>query len=277
MVDVQRLKSIELEMLKSFAEICEKLNLRYYLIGGTLLGAVRHRGFIPWDDDIDVGMPREDYEVFLKEAQKYLPEYYFLQTRKTDPEYLSNFAKIRDSRTTFLDKAVKHRKTNHGVYIDVFPIDYYPDTKCKQLIFDFKKFLQKFRLRGAFIIPEEEKHAAHIEFLAKMLSICLMVIYPTTTSVLDAEDRLFKKEKNSSLVANLCGYWGKREILPASLLAETCDVEFEGLYFKGPKEYDKYLTRIYGDYMKLPPVEKRVSHHYCEVIDLDKPYTEYMS
>ena len=276
-MDAQRLKNIELEMLKKFVEICERLNLRYYLIGGSLLGAIRHRGFIPWDDDIDVGMPRKDYEKFIKEAQNYLPEYYFVQNRKTDPELLNNYTKIRDSRTTFIETRVKHRKINHGVFIDVFPIDFYPDTKIKQICFDLKKILQKYRLRGAFIIPEESKHAAHAEFFARAFSLLLRIIYPTTTSVLNAQDKLYKKEKHSTLIANLCGSWGKREILQASWMNETCDVEFEGMKLKAPKEYDKYLKQVYGNYMKLPPLEKRVGHHHNEIIDLDKPYTMYMN
>ena len=98
----EQLQVAVLDIFKEFLCVCEKLNLKYYLLGGTLLGAVRHKGFIPWDDDIDVGMLREDYEVFLAHAQELLPDHLFLQTYKTDPGYHHVFAKIRNSNTTFL-------------------------------------------------------------------------------------------------------------------------------------------------------------------------------
>ena len=130
----EKLKQIELNLLVCFKEICEKHKLDYFLTGGTLLGAVRHKGFIPWDDDIDVGMPREDYETFLRVASSCLPDGIFLQTRKTDPEVPFNFAKLRDSRTTFIETSIKDLDINHGVYIDIFPIDYFPASKFQLIL-----------------------------------------------------------------------------------------------------------------------------------------------
>lgn len=135
---IEKLKDIELDILKCFISICEKNNLRYFLIGGTLLGSVRHKGFIPWDDDIDVGMPRKDYELFIERARHHLPDYYFVQTFSTDPSYPNNFMKIRDSRTTFLETAVKHLRMNHGVFIDVFLLDEYPSNKMVQHWLNFE-------------------------------------------------------------------------------------------------------------------------------------------
>ena len=125
-----KLKAKELEIFKVIIDICDRLNLRYYVIGGTLIGAIRHKGFIPWDDDIDIGMMRKDYDIFLREAPKYLPEQYFLQTVWSDPEYLNCFAKVRDSNTTFVEIPVAKRKINHGVFVDVFPLDYYSRICC---------------------------------------------------------------------------------------------------------------------------------------------------
>lgn len=276
-MDTQRLKSIEFEMLKSFIEVCERLNLQYFVVGGTLLGAIRHRGFIPWDDDIDVGLMREDYEKFLQEAQNYLPKYYFVQNRKTDPELPNNYTKIRDSRTTFVENGVQHLNINHGVYIDIFPIDFYPESKWKQRAFDLKSKLLKIRIGHAFDFANTPKRSLFRKIAREVVSLPLMLVYPTIASALNAQEKLYKKEKNSRLAVNLCGAWGKREIMQASWLAETCDVEFEGMVVKAPKEYDKYLKQVYGDYMKFPPVEKQVSHHYSEIIDLDEPYTKYMA
>ena len=127
------LQQTEFKMLKCFVEICNKLNLKYYLVCGTALGAVKYKGFIPWDDDVDVALPREDYEIFCKEAQRLLPKEYFLQTYKTDKAYPSIFAKIRNSNTTYIEKTIAKLPINHGVYIDVFPLDGYPEDKKSQI------------------------------------------------------------------------------------------------------------------------------------------------
>ena len=147
------LKKIELEMFKYYLAICEKHDLKYFLIGGTLLGAVRHKGFIPWDDDIDIGMPRPDYEKFLLVAQKELPEHIFLQTHNTDIEYPNCFAKLRNSDTTFIETSCKKLKINHGIYIDIFPLD-----GCcispywKYRLFSFKQRLYNSKISGSFLI-----------------------------------------------------------------------------------------------------------------------------
>ena len=124
-IDFEALKKKELEILKNFISCCEKMNLTYYIAFGTLLGAIRHKGFIPWDDDVDVCMPREDYDRFIREGGKYLPENYFIQTMESDPKYALNFAKLRDSNTTLFEKHVIDVDINHGVFIDIFPLDGY--------------------------------------------------------------------------------------------------------------------------------------------------------
>ena len=270
------LQSVELELLKAFIRCCDELGLKYYLIGGTLLGAVRHHGFIPWDDDIDVGMPRADYERFLHHAQPFLPEYYFVQCRETDPELLNNFAKLRDSRTTFIESSMRHRRINHGVYIDIFPLDHYPETSWKQSVFDFRLRMLGLRIRSAFTLREENKKNAVIEFGMKAASAVLSACYPKVEDALDAREKLYRSVANSGLLANLGGAWGKKEIAPAEWFGEGVEGVFEGLPTRLPSEYDKWLKQVYGDYLQLPPPEKRVVHHYADVIDLDRSYTEYM-
>ena len=124
--NLRKVQNAELDILKEFIEICRKINVRYYVIDGTLLGAVRHQGFIPWDDDIDIGMFREDYEKFVALAPQVLPECLFLQTYRTDEEYYRNSGKIRNSNTTMIETVVKDLRMNHGVFIDIFPLDNYP-------------------------------------------------------------------------------------------------------------------------------------------------------
>ncbi len=270
------LQSVELELLKALIHCCDELGLKYYLIGGTLLGAVRHHGFIPWDDDIDVGMPRADYELFLHNAQPLLPEYYFVQCRDTDPELLISFAKLRDSRTTFIESSTRHRRINHGVYIDIFPLDNYPETAWKQSVFDFRLRMLSLRIRSAFALREENKKNAVIEFGMKAASALMSIRYPKAEDALEAREKLYRSVAHSSLLANLGGAWGKKEIAPAEWFGEGVKGMFEGLRTRLPSEYDKWLKQVYGDYLQLPPPEKRVVHHYTDVIDLDRSYTEYM-
>lgn len=273
---LQALKACQIDMLKAFLEVCGQLSLRYYLVGGTLLGAVRHRGFIPWDDDIDVAMPREDYEIFLREGQKHLPEYYFLQSHHSEPDYHLNFAKIRDSRTTFVEYAVRKRKINHGAYIDIFPLDAYPEDP--KMAADMERIQKMFRrrLRAEVEIHPAVRHSLPVEMGLYVLCAFYKLHWPDYRKALEQRENLHKSVTGGALWANHCGAWGKKEIMPREWYGEGTVLSFEGLEVMGPEHWDKWLTQVYGDYMQLPPVEKRVGHHYTEIIDLDAPYTQYM-
>ncbi len=274
--ETDSLKAIELDMLIAFLKVCERLQLKYYLLGGTLLGAVRHKGFIPWDDDIDVGMPRKDYEIFKRKAQKYLPEFYFVQSRDSDPAYPYNFMKMRDSRTTFMEISTWKRNMNHGVYIDIFPLDYYPTGKRRILKFRIRQQLLKYRIRKIYEIPESMKHSMIKEFAIRMISAVAMIRYPELESALEKQEELFQSVKESEFICNFCGAWGEKEMVPLEWFAETTTVQFEGLSVQAPAKYGEYLMRLYGNYMEFPPKEKRVTHHYTKIIDLEKSYTNYM-
>lgn len=259
------LKAKELDIFKAFIAVCEKLNVKYYLIGGTLLGAVRHGGFIPWDDDIDVGIPRPDYERFLAEAQAYLPEHLFLQTFDTDPEYPQVYAKIRDTETAFIEIPVSHRKMNHGIFMDIFPLDFHPASiseppKCRLL---------NLRISCAF---RKEAFSARV----RLLRFPSRLLHPTLKGALTAKDKRHRKYTSGENYANYCGIYGKREIIPAEWYGEGTPILFEGVEAIAPKEYDKVLTSIYGDYMTPPPPEKRVTLHVTDVIDTEKSYKEYI-
>lgn len=268
--ELEALHAVETEILISYIDICKKLNLRYYLIGGTLIGAIRHQGFIPWDDDIDIGMPREDYEIFLKEAQALLPEHLFVQTIWTDREYLQCFAKIRNSNTTFLETTAAKHNINHGAFIDIFPLDYYPDDPKAQRRIDKKRSVYTARVSARYARPTRRSPQAFL------LTIALRLIYPSYRYVLKKRDKLFKSIPKSRLLANYGGFDGQREIVPASWYGQGVPVTFEGLQVIAPTQYHEILTHIYGDYMQLPPEEDRVGHHYTDVLDLKTPYTAYI-
>ena len=268
-VDLDQLKKLQIEILKEFLSVCEKLNLRYYLLGGTLLGAVRHKGFIPWDDDIDVGMPRADYDVFMQKAQALLPKKMFVQSVDSEPEYLMCFGKIRNSETTFIESSISCRKINHGVYIDIFPLDYFPDDPKEQKRINTKKRLYDRRLLSEFLPLRKQP------FFGVVKSLALFVRFPSAKKVIRQREQCYKSVGESDMIANYGGAWGQKEIVPKEWYAEGAELTFEGIPVRGPKEYDKWLTQVYGNYMELPPVEKRVGHHYTDVIDLEQPYTVY--
>jgi len=265
------LRSVELSMLSEFIKVCDQLAIKYYLLEGTLLGAVRHQGFIPWDDDIDVGMPREDYEKFLREGQALLPSELFVQTIFTEKDYRANFAKLRNSNTTFLETSVRHCNINHGVYIDIFPLDFCHEDEREQK----KAFLQDARLSRrinlGFYFPNRKLDLPH-----KIFYTLVKLRYPCIQKVLKKREKKMASVKKSSLYANYCSAWAKKEIMPTEWFGDGVFLQFEGIRARVPKEYHKWLTQVYGDYMQLPPKEKRVSHHYADVIDTEKPYLEYV-
>ena len=266
--EIAALKARETELFKCFISICEKMDLTYYVLGGTLLGAVRHGGFIPWDDDIDVGMPRADYEKFLAGAQALLPDGLFLQTIFTDAGCTSPYAKIRDGSTTFIEASVAHVKMHHGVFIDVFPLDFFPSEARER-----RRFTLRWHLYDCRIAAEARAKRSVGQQVKRHL---LKIASPSLRRALLRRDRHYKSVSEGSLIANLGGAWGEREIMPAEWYGTGTPLRFEGITVNAPTEYKKWLENVYGDYMRLPPPEKRVPHHDLAVFDLDRSYLAYM-
>ncbi len=267
-LELEEVKKIELELLKYFLEICNRHNLKYYLVAGTCLGAVRHQGFIPWDDDIDVGMPRKDYEKFLEIAQAELPEHIFLQTGKTDPDYPLNYAKLRNSNTTFWETSYKYMKVNEGIFLDIFPYDGTSNAK----IFKLKKSFYEKNILLAFHMPSCDG-----SFKRRFIKRFARIFFGKYQKFRDKRDKLLKKNEyeKCDIVADYAGTWGDDEICPKVYFGNGTMAKFEGLDVVIPENYDAYLKSLYGDYMQLPPEEARHPHHYCEVIDTQRPYTDY--
>lgn len=269
---MSQLKQVELDIFKAFLTICEQLNLRYYLLGGTLLGAVRHKGFIPWDDDIDVGMPRKDYEIFLEKGQSLLPKNLFIQNIKTEKNCPYNFTKIRKSDTAFIESSIHHFSINHGIFLDIFPLDYYPETPKKQKKIDFWNKIYTSRVGFEFDLPGNRFPSLK----RRILRLWLKIIFPSWQKALLKREKLMKSTLTETLTANYCGAWGKKEIVPTEWYGQGTMLEFEGLQVCAPSNYQAWLTQVYGDYMQLPPIEKQKTHHYTDVIDFERSYLEYM-
>ena len=270
-IDTNNLKKVQLEILKSFIEICCSQKLQYFLTGGTALGAIRHSGFIPWDDDIDICMPRSHYEIFLKKAQALLPSCYFLQTYLTDPDYRQPFAKIRATNTTYVETPAQFLNINHGVYIDIFPVDGLPNNekRINRMLF-FKKIV--LLMCGKDYFPSSKKR----NFQAFLCGL-LIGTWNSQKALLKLDRKCMKYPFESSELTYIYGgVWGKKEIHLRERYGNGIIKRFENLDVVVPEQFDEYLTEQYGDYMTFPPVEKRHGHHYCCIFDLNKSYKEYM-
>ncbi|GAA0076901.1 phosphorylcholine transferase LicD [Clostridium sp. CTA-5] len=247
-------------ILKDVDEICEKHNLKYFLDAGTLLGAVRHKGFIPWDDDMDIGMLREDYEKFLKIAKEELPEHLFLQTFDNDKNYdiYQVPCKIRYNNTILIEKNIAENHDMHnGVYIDVFPYDSLPK---KGWVYKLQRMLS-YNVLKSFIrlreTPEKLSFKNKITF----------TFYKAITKIFTVKrrEKFFKflvnwNDKNSPYMGyGLDTVWSEYVYKKGDYF-DLIKLEFEGEHFYGPKNADAILTQLYGDYMTLPKEEERVWH-----------------
>lgn len=277
---MNKLQAKQLEILKFFISICEKHNLTYYLVAGSCLGAIRHQGFIPWDDDIDVALPREDYDKLMTLTNEFEGSKYFLQNYKTDPKYLYNFAKIRDSSTTYIENFFKTYQINHGVWIDVFPLDGVSTKNEDKKKYDFKVKASWHHARFAYLYGLRRKFSKRTFFKDLLLNIPAYLFFFANVGHYRNKmlDKKMKKiaYKDAYLVANYFTIYGAKDIHPKEVFGSGVKVKFEDIQVNVPTDYDTYLTNIYGDYMTPPSLDKQVGHHINSGFSLKKSYKEYI-
>ena len=269
---LNELQKKELELLKMFIDVCRQLELQYFLVCGSALGAVKYKGFIPWDDDVDVALEREDYEEFLKKAPSLLPANVFVQDYRSDPEFPAIFAKLRNCDTTYIETSASKLNINHGIYIDIFPLDGYPQKHFEQKRLEFKKKIYKRLLACSFYTPSKFK---------KLMYLPLKIIGANRNSAKTAKkytDMIssYPAEK-SAILANHGNWQGTLDYAPKRFFGKGKYAEFEGVQVVVPEMADEYLKRKYGDITKDPPAEERVGHHYYTVVDTEKPYTSFLN
>lgn len=254
-IDKNLLRESQLKMLELLMEvdkICKKYNINYWIDSGTLLGAVRHGGFIPWDDDIDVCMLEKDYKYFLKVAEKELDSNrYFISNKNTDSKVLFNFSKIRDRNSTFIEKDETDKELYHqGVFIDIFCVSYiknYNKTTARWYV-----LLKKIK----DIIPERGNKTA-LKYIIKKIGFSALASY--------IYEKVFISENVTKIIDYKYNFMSIKELDTVFPLKK---IRFENHFFFCPNDNDIYLKILYGNYMKLPKEDDRVWH--AKYIDLNK-------
>ena len=256
-MNLEEVKNIQLEILEAVHVFCSEWNLTYFLTGGTLIGAIRHAGYIPWDDDIDIMMLRDDYETFVNSFNKQ-NSHFKVHTCFNNKQMKYPFAKISDERTIMIENT-NGMMPQIGIAIDLFPIDALPEEQDK---------IDK-------IIKKEQRYKSILSIFGmdnKDRGLLKNVIFKATQLLFRTIDlnRMAQKmnniamssgESNSSLCADLVWGYSEKEIMPREIFNKAISAVFEGRERCIPVGYDTFLTNIYGNYMELPPIEKQIAHH----------------
>jgi len=257
-VTIEEIRQIQLDILQKIHDFCLEKGYRYSLGGGSLLGAVRHKGYIPWDDDIDIMMPRPDYEKLWREfVGKY--ENLGVQNYYTDPSYVMRHTRIYDKQTYLVS-------TNAigGVFVDVFAIDGLPpyDLFMSSYIKRYKSL--QVRLRRTTQLHDEIQWGKKIWRIKNFFKSPFRIFRPL---VIKQYEKLFDSYpfESSDYAGAITGMYGEKEYMQAEVFRHYTELPFEGHQFMAIADYDAYLAKHYGDYMQLPPEEKRVTHHKFKI------------
>jgi len=273
---LRELQLCELQILKDVRAVFDRHGLRYYLSGGSLLGAVRHQGFIPWDDDIDIMMPYDDYCRFLEVAQEELGEKYFVQNSDSDPSYAFAYTHIRKNNTTVLSEWDHLFYTHHGAWIDITPLVKVKGNKDRRI----KNTLLRICY---FLIMEDNAFSVNKTWFEERSSKSMVQLVILARKLPESLRRKIRQrilnwiihEKKGDLISFI---WARLSVpVPAEAYeGEPAWLRFEDDVFPAPNGYDLFLTRSYGDYMTPPPPERQNGGHgETLTIDLERDWTEY--
>lgn len=261
---LKAIQQAELNILKEFIRICEKHGLRYYLVEGSMLGAVRHEGMIPWDDDIDVALFREDYERFLQVAQQELPHPYQCRNFALTEGYMDYITQLVDT-TTLIESPYRREVEVKPLWVDIFVIDGMPEKGLAAKLHKFKLLYRKLLLMWSDLdhfVVQRANRPLYEKILIRVGDLC------HTSAVLSTEKQLRKMDaamrrcspKDTGMTVNFMSEYKWRTVFPAGYYGEGRMVHFEDFTARIPNQAEKILTAIYGDYMQLPPEDKRYKH-----------------
>lgn len=265
------LQSKLVDMMQWLHNVCEENHIRYYTIGGTTLGAVRHQGFIPWDDDLDIGVPRKEYDKLLAILRKQKTPYIVDSIEDSD-DYIYPYAKLFDTRTTLIEDM--RRPFKRGIFIDIFPLDGAGNTEQEKKT-TYKK-IRKYMMLLHAKVYKLDKGASLSKRLFYAFVKTFGFLFPSPKRLIEKITAIAKRWDFDECVysGNIVGGWKKREIMKSAWFGKPQLVKFEHIQIYIPEHYDALLTDIFGDYMQPPPVEKRCSHHNYLSYDLNKSYLE---
>lgn len=247
-IDIEEAHQILLDIAKAFTKVCDENNIPYYMLGGTMLGAVRHKGFIPWDDDMDFGVPREYYDLLINVLEKELPSPYRCCTYKNGVSSSVIF-KVDNSRTVINDACGKDANQELGLNIDIFPLDYCAPTDT---VWKKQKFL-------TFVYRAKFAKNANWSFGRRVVNKLFSIILPWSKEEINMrKENMLKNLPQGDYLSNVFGAWGTRECIPVEWYGKGVKYKFEDTEFCGPAEFDKYLSQLYGDYMTPPKGDKHI-------------------
>ena len=269
------LKKLELEIAKEVKKICDENNIDYFIIGGTLLGAVRHKGFIPWDDDMDIGMTWSNYQRFLKLAPEKMDDRFFIQTCQTDFNYHNIFAKVRLRNTHMIEKVTENIEICDGIFVDVFPY-----ISIKESLLKSKRYMFRLRILGKMSLLKHDYDLNGItessvsRFLNDMMKI---LPFPSKSvdkklySLLSQADQ----GKGEDYYLECDGMFRGNFAFLKTFFDNLIELPFEDTSFKAPFKYDDYLTEAYGNYMEYPPEKEREKGHSLSGVIIDNELQSY--
>lgn len=241
-----------LEIAKAFDAVCRKNNIPYYMLGGTMLGAIRHKGFIPWDDDMDFGVPRKYFDTLIEIFERDLPSKYKCRTIYNSRNITLPFYKIEDTTTKCQNNQYYGKIQDFfGLNIDIFPLD-----SCDPHNHDVKNLLWLVD-KYAGIYTRAANDSKKKEFIKRIIRFFIPFSKKTIYNYIERKAHALSP---GNYLGNLYGRWKEKEIIPTEWYGNNSYYSFEDSYFQGFVEYDKYLTRLYESYMELPPEEKRTTH-----------------
>lgn len=253
-ITAEELHVILLDIAKEFHRICEKYNIPYYMLGGTMLGAIRHKGFIPWDDDMDFGVPRRFFKDCINALQKELPSHYKIYTIDNSDYILNGTIKISDERTFLKEIYREDSDENIGVNIDIFPLD---ETNDNLAVLSKNKIIRILISLHVYKHLPTKHRVWHKKIVAYMIKVLFIAMKKDT--IINIIEKYFIPQKGD-YIANHYGAWGIKEIHHRDVMGIPTMYPFEDTSFYGVENYDSYLRKMYVNYMDLPPKVKRHLH-----------------
>lgn len=263
--ELRKVQLLQLQMAKEVKRICEKHQIKYFLDAGSMLGAVRHHGFIPWDDDLDIGFLRDEYDKFLEVAPKELGSQYYIQNSSMDDNYGLAFSKIRLKGTKFVENMSQQNAAAKEIYIDLFPYDNRnnDEKSAQREAFQFRILTHLFMIKCRMYVWKGQGFKKWLKFLPFQF----LALFYSKTSLRSKIEEIVSLHKDETCErvferdGTVAYFWH----MPKQILEKQIMMKFEDEEFPVPEDYDSFLSRAYGDYMTLPPEEKRKTHNIIEL------------